>query len=192
MNGTNLFDNFNAEELVDVKLLSLLTDNNSNLNKKLQNDFDSHIREINYKNLIYFYNRNIDLSSISLNREGALLDVANIINETDYITPNRESEYFKNISDLLTLKHLLNTVEKTKTIINNKINRIRQQVISDACQKFVFNTQLKKSINEIFPNKNEEEIIGNALRNKARPETAKPKLRSNTSFNDDNSKKENF
>jgi hypothetical protein len=189
MNTVSIFDNFNAEEIIDSRVLSLFLDDNQNLNKKLQVDFDSQIRDLNYKNFIYFYNRNLDLNSVPLTREGALLDIVNLVSEIEYSAPIRESDYFKNISDLLTLKHFLNSLERTKNLIQSKVSKFREKVNFENNQKFIYNEQLQKSFNEIFiHNRNEEEGVNNPLRFKTRPETAKPKVRSNSSLIDENSK----
>jgi hypothetical protein len=193
MNTASIFENLNAEDIIDSRVLSLILDDNQNLNRKLQIDFDSQIRDLNYKNFIYFYNRNLDLNSVASTREGILLDILNLANEIEYSPPIRESDYLKNISDLLTLKHFLNSLEKTKNIIQKKVNKFREKINFENNHKYLYNESTKKVFNEIFilPQNNcEEEVMGinNPLRYKMRPETAKPKVRSNSSLIDENSK----
>lgn len=196
MNPYPIFENLNAEDIIDSRVLSLIIDDNQNINKKLQADFDSQIRDLNYKNFIYYYNRNLDLNSVHFTKEGTLHDIVNLVNEIEYSPPIRESDYLKNISDLLALKHFLNSLEKTKSLIQSKINKFKEKVYFESNHKYLYNEQTKTIFNEIFTiceNKTEEEImaINNPLRYKMRPETAKPKVRSNSSLIDDKSKIKN-
>jgi hypothetical protein len=162
---------FNAEECINMDFLSVLFENDRILNQKLNLDLQIHQGEMNYKTFINCYNQNVNLNSILLNKESALMMIKNILDELDWDNPDRTSNYLKNLSDLLTLRHLLTVVEKTKNLILNKIKIFREESSKESNQKFKYTNVLKRNIETLFTPEEIGVYISENL-NKLRPQTA--------------------
>jgi hypothetical protein len=164
---------FNADESVNREFLSHFFENDRVLNQKLNLDLQNHQGEMDYKTFINSYNQNVNLNSILLNKEGGLMIVKNILDELDWDSPDRTSNYFKNFSDLLTLRHLLSVVEKTKVLILNKIKTFKEDSNKDWNQKFKYTHLLKKNIETLFTSQEIENYVSENLNKlSVRPNTA--------------------
>jgi hypothetical protein len=173
-NNIESFDNFNADDLINLKTLELLIDCDPIIMKRIDRDFrDNNLDSINYKTMINFYNKLFSHNNININRIGIHNDYFNITNEIEYIIPDKETNYLKNLANLLTLKHLLNSVEKTKLQINNQIQKLKAEINQETSNRHAYNNLLRKNMNDIFP---EEELF----KPKNRPETANPYHRNNS------------
>lgn len=167
-------DHFNVDDLINPKNLELLIDSNPMIMNRIDKDFREHnLENINYKTMINFYNQIFNSYNININRVGIHSDYFNIINECDYISSDKDTNYLKNLANLLTLKHLQNSIDKTKIQINNKIQKLRADIISEASHKFTYNSLLRKNINDIFP---EDDLF----KIRTRPESANPYNRNNS------------
>lgn len=169
----NLFHeiNFNAEETVNRDFMFNLFEDDYNLKQKLNNDMQNCGSQVDYKHLINLYNQNVNLNFILLNKDGVLMSISNILEKLDWDSPDRTSNYLKNLCDLLTLKHLLFTIEKTKILVSQKINSYKKEANSQINQKYKYTELLKKNIELLFNNNETNKKLEENF-NKIRPLSA--------------------
>lgn len=135
---------------------------------KIKENLSSVNKPLTLRNIIIFFNENLNLKDFQSDSEGNLNSFTNILKKIDFTVQESEYDHLKNVSNALTLKLLLGKIDKAKESVMNKISYFIEKSYKEENKKFD-----NSNIQTILSDENATGII-NEYMNKQRPETAHP------------------